>query len=324
MTHQQHDDPVSHVRELIEHTAQSPSERPRRSYPRLREDLVGHRAARSARRRIAKGYRLPEQPTRSHDYGVPIPAHAPWREAPTFILDEHTHLPEPEVWIAIASLVAGCGVAGSLVPLLGAPVVAFIAIMALIAAVLLGLRLGLITKARLALMAATGYHWSHDAIEYLPWIGTDRREPIEPAPEDGAILTVAEDICGQITADAKYLDGYQGIIDVDQELHEIAWSVADLTMLARPGDNEGTTARAERLHQRERTRESLVARLAALHEYSCALRNLRAAYAELQPTSAHVTAALSSEVLNRQAAEHIAQIAATLTGAPASAGRSVP
>ncbi|CPV66357.1 hypothetical protein [Mycobacteroides abscessus] len=324
MTDQQHDDPVSHVRELIKHTAQRQSERPRRSYPRLREDLVGHRAAASARRRIAKGYRLPEQPARSHDYGVPIPAHAPWREAPTLAFDEHTHLPEPDVWIAIASIVAGCGAAARLVPLLASPVVAFIAIMALITAGLLCLRLGLITKARLALMAATGYHWSHDAIEYLPWIDTDRREPIEPSPEDEAILTVAEDICGQITADTAHLDGYQGILDVDQELHEIAWSVADLTMLARPGDNEGSTAQTERLHQRERTRESLVARLAALHEYSCALHKLRLAYAELQPTSAHVTAALSSEVLNRQAAEHIAQIAATLAGAPASAGRSVP
>lgn len=324
MTHQQHDDPVSHVRELIKHTAQRQSERPRRSYPRLREDVVGHRAAASARRRIAKGYRLPEQPARSHCYGVPIPVHAPWRDEPTLVFDANTYLPEPDFWIAIATIVAGCGAAASLLSPLASPVVAFIAIVALITAVLLGLRLGLITKARFALMAATGYHWSHDAIEYLPWIGTDRRETIEPSPEDEAILTVAEDICGQITADTAHLDGYQDILDVNQELHEIAWSVADLTMLARPGDNEGPTAQAERLHQRERTRESLVARLAALHEYSCALHKLRLAYAELQPASAHITAALSSEVLNRQAAEHIAQIAATLAGAPASAGRSVP
>lgn len=271
-----------------------------------------------------RGYRLPEVPPDTEWLGTPRPVHAPWRKQTTLILNEHTFLPAPDFWIALGYIVIGCAGMGQV----GAATKSATALMVTAAGIagtlLVALSLGLITKARLALMAAAGYQWSHEAIEYLPWIGTDRREPIQPAPADEAILTVAEDICGQITADTAHLDGYQGILDVDQELHEIAWSVADLTMLARPGDNEGPTAQTERLHQRERTRESLIARLAALHEYSCALHKLRLAYAELQPTSAHVTAALSSEVLNRQAAEHIAQIAATLAGAPASAGRSVP
>lgn len=178
------------------------------------------------------------------------------------------------------------------------------------------LYLGGITAARQAIKRAAGVRWRRNAVEYVPWV---ERSAGHSAGPDLAIIAVAEAICAAIKAYADTGTDRQPALDVDQELHEIAWSVADLLQLRRSDAEENPHARAEHTNLLDECRTAVLSRVVALYDYHLGLQRTRRDLEELQarrcantsPTVDVATAA-ADEFLNQQAAAHIAYLTENL------------
>jgi hypothetical protein len=179
------------------------------------------------------------------------------------------------------------------------------------------LYLGGITAARQAIKRAAEFRWRRNAVEYVPWV---QRSDGYSAGPDLAIIAVAEAICAGIESYADTMTDWQPALDVDRELHEIAWSVAGLLQLRHPDAEENPEetplARAERAKLLDECRTAVVSRVVALYDYHLALQRTRRDAEELlqarrranTPTTADVATAAADEFLNRQAATRIAYL----------------
>ena len=174
------------------------------------------------------------------------------------------------------------------------------------------LYLGGITAARQAIKRAAGVRWRRDAVEYVPWV---ERSAGHSAGPDLAIIAVAEAICAGIKAYADTGTDRKPALDVDHELHEIAWSVAGLLQLRHSDGEENPHARAERTKLLDECRTAVLSRVVALYDYHLALQRTRQDTEELQArqrantsTTADVATAAAGAFLNRQAAARIAYL----------------
>jgi hypothetical protein len=310
------------VADLVDAVAERPFQAAR-GYPKINENRLGPRAATALQRRIAKGYRLPEKPqpaTVAAQPGsarrlrrVPVSDHAPWKKDISFMhlrpfgrsvpLTDVTTLATVMVAAAVLIRVIGAGWAVSNAA----------NIYMLLCFCGYGmLYLGGITATRRAIKRAAGYRWSRDAVEYVPWAEGSARYSAGP---DLAIIAVAEAICVDIASDADTITDWRPAVDVDHELHEIAWSVAGLLQLRRPDAAETPHARAERATLIDECRTAVLSRVVALYDYRLALARTRQDTAELQArrhaktsTTADVAKAAANEFLNRQAVTRIARL----------------
>jgi hypothetical protein len=289
-------------------------------YPKVDENRLGPRAARALQRRVAKGYRLPEKPQSATVAARPgsarglrrvrVSDHAPWKKDMSFL---HLRpfgrlMPIADVTTLAVLMVAGA----ALIRVIGAGWAVSTAANLYMLLCFCGygvLYFGGITAARRAIKRAAGYRWSTDAVEYVPWAEGSGRYSAGP---DLAIMAVAEAICVDIASDANTND-WRPAVDVDHELHEIAWSVAGLLQLRRPDAAETPHARAERSKLLDEYRTAVLSRVVALYDYRLAVARTRRDADELQSqrraktsTTADVANAAAGEFLNRQAATRIA------------------
>lgn len=292
-------------------------------YPKVHGNRLGPLAARALQRRVAKGYRLPGKPqpatvgVRSGPgrqlQSVRVPDHAPWKKDVSFLrlrpfgrlvpLADVTSLAVVMVVAAVLIRVVGAGWAVS---------TAANTYMLLFFSGYVLLHSGGITAARRAIKRVAGYRWSSDAVEYVPWVEDSPRYCAGP---DLAIMAVAEAICADIASDADTITDWRPAVDVDYELHEIAWSIAGLLQLRQPDTVEAPYARAERNKLLDECRTGVLSRVVALYDYRLALARTRRDAAELQArrraktwTTADVATAAANEFLNRQAATRIAYL----------------
>jgi hypothetical protein len=124
-----------------------------------------------------------------------------------------------------------------------------------------------------------------------------------------------EAICAAIKAHADTATDRQPALDVDHELHEIAWSVAGLLQLRHSDTEENPDARAEHTDLLDQCRTAVLERVVALYDYHLALQRTRRDVEGLQarrcantPTTVDVATAAADEFLNRQAAARIAYL----------------
>ena len=178
------------------------------------------------------------------------------------------------------------------------------------------LYLGGVTAARQAIERAAGVRWRRNAVEYVPWV---ERSTGHSAGPDLAIIAVAEAICAAIKAYADTGTNRQPALDVDHELHEIAWSVAGLLQLRHSDAEENPHARAERTNLLDECRTAVLSRVVSLYDYHLALQRIRRDVEELQArrcanasTTVDVATAAADEFLNRQAAARIAYLTENL------------
>jgi hypothetical protein len=296
-------------------------------YPKVHENRLGPRAARALQRRAAKGYRLSAKPKPATAGARPHPGrelrrvhvsdHAPWKKEVHYLrLRPFQRLvPLADVATLAVLMVA----ATALIRVIGAHWTMSTATNMYMLLCFCGyavLYLGGITAARQAIKRAAGVRWRRDAVEYVPWV---ERSAGHSAGPDLAIIAVAEAICAGIKADADTGTDRQPALDVDHELHEIAWSVAGLLQLRHSDAEENPHARAERTNLLDECRTAVLSRVVALYDYHLALQRTRQDTEELQArqrantsTTADVATAAADEFLNRQAAARIAYLTENL------------
>jgi len=296
-------------------------------YPKDPQSGLGPRAARALQRRLAKGYRLGAKPKPATAAARPNPGrelrrvrvsdHAPWRKEVHYL---RLRPFERRVPVAdVATLAVVMVAATALIRVIGAHWTLSAAMNTYMLLCFSGyavLYLGGITAARQTIKRVAGLRRRRNAVEYVPWIG---RSAGHSAGPDLAIIAVAEAICAGIESYADTVTDWQPALDVDRELHEIAWSVAGLVQLRHCDAEENPHARAERTKLLDECRTAVLSRVVALYDYHLALQRTRRDADELQarqsanasPT-ADVATAAEHEYLNRQAAERIAYLAENL------------
>nr|WP_156770754.1 hypothetical protein [Mycobacterium gordonae] len=292
-------------------------------YPKVHGNRLGPLAARALQRRVAKGYRLPEKPqpptvgvrpgSAQQLRRVRVCDHAPWKKDTSFLRLRPFGRSVPLSDVTTLAVVMTA--AAALIRVIGARWAVASAANTYMLFCFCGyvvLYLGGITAARRAIKRAAGYRWSADAVEYVPWV--ERSAGYLAGPEL-AIMAVAEAICADIASEADTITDWRPAVDVDHELHEIAWSVAGLLQLRRPDAAETPHAQAERSTLFDECRTALLSRIVALYDYRLALARTRRDAAELQArrraktsTTADVAKAAANEFLNRQAAMLIAYL----------------
>jgi hypothetical protein len=313
------------VRDLVDAMAQRPFQIAD-GYPKVHENRLAPRAARALQRRVTKGYRLSAKPQPSTAGARPSPGrelrrvqvsdHAPWKKDVYFL-----RLRPFERLVPLAdvtTLAVGMVAATALIRAIGARWTMSTATNIYLLSCFCGyavLYLGGITAARQAIKRAAGFQWRRNAVEYVPWI---ERSAGYSAGPDLAIIAVAEAICAGIESYADTMTDWRPALDVDRELHEIAWSVAGLLQLRHPDAEENPEetphARAERAKLLDECHTAVLSRVVALYDYHLALQRRRRDAEELQarrranPTTADVATAAADEFLNRQAATRIAYL----------------
>jgi hypothetical protein len=308
-----------HVLDLVDAMAERPFQIAD-GYPKVHENRLGPRAARALQRRVAKGYRLSAKPMPATAGAWPNPGrelrrvqisdHAPWKKEVHYLrLRPFERLvPLADVATLAVLMVA----ATALIRVIGAQWTMSTATNMYMLLCFCGytvLYLGGITAARQAIKRAAGFRWCRNAVEYVPWV---ERSAGHSAGQDLAIIAVAEAICAGIEAYADTVTDWQPALDVDHELHEVAWSVAGLLQLRQPDTEENPHARAERSKLLDECRTAVLSRVVALHDYHLALQRTRRDAEELQAqrrvktsTTADVATAAADEFRNRQAAARI-------------------
>jgi hypothetical protein len=292
-------------------------------YPKVHENRLGPRAARALQRRVAKGYRLSAKPKPSTAGARPnpgrelrrvqVPDHAPWKKEVHFLRLRPFGRLVPLADVATLAVVMVAATA--LIRVIGAHWTMSTATNMYMLLCFCGyavLYLGGITAARQAIKRAAGIRWRRNAVEYVPWVDRAARRSAGP---DLAIIAVAEAICAGIEAYADTVTDRQPALDVDHELHEIAWSVAGLLQLRHSDAEENPRARAERTNLLDECRTAVLSRVVALYDYYLALQRTRRDAEELQArrcantsTTADVAPAAAGAFLNRQAAARIAYL----------------
>jgi len=290
-------------------------------YPKVHQNRLGDRAPWALQRRVATGYLVSAKPKPSTARPGPGRAlrrvrasdHAPWKKEVYFLrLRPFERLvPRADVTTLAVVMVA----ATALIRVIGARWTMSTATNMYMLLCFCGytvLYLGGITAVRQAIQRAAGFRWRRNAIEYVPWI--ERSDGYSAGP-DLAIIAVAEAVCAGIESYADTVADWQPALDVDHELHEIAWSVAGLLQLRHPDAEENPQARTERTKLLDECRAAVLSRVVALYDYHLALQRTQRDAEELQarrhantPTTADVATAAADEFLNRQAARRIAYL----------------
>ena len=294
-------------------------------YPKVHDDRLGPRAARALQRRVAKGYRLPEKPQPSMVGARPnrelrrvqVSDRAPWKKEVHFLRLRPFERLVPLADVATLAVVMVAATA--LIRVIGAHWTMSTATNMYMLLCFCGyavLYLGGVTAARQAIERAAGVRWRRNAVEYVPWV---ERSTGHSAGPDLAIIAVAEAICAAIKAYADTGTNRQPALDVDHELHEIAWSVAGLLQLRHSDAEENPHARAERTNLLDECRTAVLSRVVSLYDYHLALQRIRRDVEELQArrcanasTTVDVATAAADEFLNRQAAARIAYLTENL------------
>lgn len=103
-------------------------------------------------------------------------------------------------------------------------------------------------------------------IEYVPWVRNTRMYPTGVIGDTPcAIIVAAESICAEIRAVYRDLElPLSGQLDLDAELHEIAWAVAHILDLSTEDESHGPIANEERRAAAAEVREALIDHVAAL------------------------------------------------------------
>jgi hypothetical protein len=292
-------------------------------YPKVHENRLGPRAARALQRRVPTGYRVNAKPKPSTAGTRPSPGRelrrvrvsdpAPWKKEVYFLRLRPFERLVPLVDVATLAVVMVASTV--LIRVIGAQWTMSTATNMYMLLCFCGyavLYLGGITAVRQAIKRAAGFRRRRNAVEYVPWI--ERSDGYSAGP-DLAIIAVAEAICAGIESYADTMIDWRPALDVDHELHEIAWSVAGLLQLRHPDAEENPHARAERTKLLDECRTAVLARVVALYDYHLALQRTRRDAEELQarrrantPTTADVATAAADEFLNRQAATRIAYL----------------
>jgi hypothetical protein len=294
-------------------------------YPKVHENRLGPRAARALQRRVAKGYRLSAKPEPATAGARPnrelrrvqLSDRAPWKKEVHFLRLRPFERLVPLADVATLAVVMVTATA--LIRVIGAHWTMSTATNVYMLLCFCGyavLYLGGITAARQAIKRAAGVRWRRNAVEYVPWV---ERSTGHSAGPDLAIIAVAEAICAAIKAYADTGTDRQPALDVDDELHEIAWSVAGLLQLRHSDAEENPHARAERTDLLDECRTAVLSRVVALYDYHLALQRTRRDVEELQArrcantsTTVDVATAAADEFVNRQAAARIAYLTENL------------
>jgi hypothetical protein len=294
-------------------------------YPKVHENRLGPRAARALQRRVAKGYRLSAKPEpvtagarpNRELRRVQVSDRAPWKKEVHFLRLRPFERLVPLADVATLAVVMVAATA--LIRVIGAHWTMSTATNVYMLLCFCGyavLYLGGITAARQAIKRAAGVRWRRNAVEYVPWV---ERSTGHSAGPDLAIIAVAEAICAAIKAYADTGTDRQPALDVDDELHEIAWSVAGLLQLRHSDAEENPHARAERTDLLDECRTAVLSRVVALYDYHLALQRTRRDVEELQArrcantsTTVDVATAAADEFVNRQAAARIAYLTENL------------
>lgn len=296
-------------------------------YPKVHENLLGPRAAWALQRRVAKGHRLSAEPNPPTAGARPnrgrelrrlrVSDHAPWKKEVHFLRLRPFERLVPLADVATLAVVLLA--AATLIRVIGAHWTLSTATNVYMLLCFCGyavLYLGGITAARQATKRATGFRWRKNAVEYVPWVECSGGHAAGP---DLAIIAVAEAICAGIESYPDIGTDRQPAIDVDHELHEIAWSIAGLLQLRDSDAEENPHARAERTKLLDECRTAVLSRVIALYDYYLALQRTRRDAEELQarrrannPTTVDVATAAADEFVNRQAAARIAYLTENL------------
>ncbi|MFN6548737.1 hypothetical protein [Mycolicibacterium nivoides] len=103
-------------------------------------------------------------------------------------------------------------------------------------------------------------------IEYVPWVRNTRMYPTGVIGDTPcAIIVAAESICVEIREVYRDLElPLSGQLDLDAELHEIAWAVAHILDLSTEDESHGPIANEERRAAAAEVREALIDHVAAL------------------------------------------------------------
>jgi hypothetical protein len=321
---------MSSLREVLD-LVDAVAERPFQltgSYPRVHTNRLGPLATRALQRRIAKGYRLPEKlpPSRvdvrpdssRQSRRVRISDHAPWKKDAMLLRLRPFGRLVP--FVDVTTMALFMAAAAALIRVIGAHWAVSSAVYTYMLTCFCGyavLYFGGVTTARQTIKRAAGYRWNRDAVEYVPWADGSAR--CSAAGPDLAIISVAEAICADIRSYSGTMNDWQPTLDVDHEVHEIAWSVAGLMQLRQPGAQETPEARGERTKLLDECRTAVLSRVVALYNYRLALQRSRLDAEELrarrQATTsrpADVAMAAACEFLNRQAAARIAYLTVDL------------
>ncbi|ORA60917.1 hypothetical protein [Mycobacteroides franklinii] len=292
---------------------------PPHGYPRLNEAKLGRFSLGKARRALACGF-VARQPQLQL---------VPMRHAPAGPVSLH------ELAVVAAAALGVCVVSAIVHSQAG-----FVAGVAVLFAGFFVLQTGIHRPVVRTVLNATGFRYDLGAIEYVPWVyglpvaaasgrtfaaalplPTPARRPNGAVGPDCAIVVVAEQICAELRQDQQYARDVGLVlgktpVDTKEQMHQIAWAVADLIAhrqrvqaIAGEGDRDWINAVTEE-------RQALIERVAALElrrqEMTEALEVMAEAAAELSdsapaaPVVPDLSDLYANSLVHRQAANVIA------------------
>ncbi len=307
------------IRERIEAASLGRWPAPPHGYPRLNEVKLGRFSLGNARRALADG-RIAPQPQRQ----TVLMRHTP--PGPIYLRELAAVF---VVMIGICAVAAAAGSGWGYVVGIAAGAGGFLV-----------LQTGIHRPVVRAVLNATGFRYDLGAVEYVPWaygvpaatasgrtcaadlpLPTPARRPTGAVGPDCAIVVVAEQICAELRQDQQYardvgLELGRTPVDTKEQMHQIAWAVADLIAhrqrvqaIADSGDTDWLDAVAEE-------RQALIARVAALElrrqEVSEALEVMAETVAELSESAPapsvvpDLSDVYANSLVHRQAANVIA------------------
>lgn len=305
--------------ERIEAAATARWPAPPHGYPRINEAKLGRFSVGKVRRKLADGQIAPQP----HLQLMPI-RHTP--RGPVSL---------PELSVVAIIAMAVCGAAA----IVGSPG-GFVGGVAVLFGGFMFLQTGWHRPVVRAVLNALGFRYDLGAIEYVPWVYR-LPAPAEPRPKlvanlplptpvrrpngavgpDCAIVVVAEEILSELRQDQQYARDAglvlgKAPINTKEQMHEIAWAVADLIAhrtqveaIAQAGDTDWIAAVTEE-------RQALIERVEALEmrrqEVAEALQVVTSTADELYeitpvaPVVPDLSGVYANSLVHRQAANVIA------------------
>lgn len=310
---------ITAISERIEAASLGRWPAPPHGYPRLNEAKLGRFSLGNARRALADGCIAP-QPQRQ----TVLMRHTP--PGPIYLRELAAVF---VIMIGICAVAAAAGSGWGYVVGIAAGAGGFLV-----------LQTGIHRPVVRAVLDATGFRYDLGAIEYVPWVyrlpvaapsgrtfaadlplPTPARRPNGAVGPDCAIVVVAEQICAELRQDQQYARDIGLVlgktpVDTKEQMHQIAWAVADLIAhrqrvqaIAGEGDRDWINAVTEE-------RQALIERVAALElrrqEMAEALEVMAQAAAELSdsapvaPVVPDLSDVYANSLVHRQAANVIA------------------
>ncbi|SHS17543.1 Uncharacterised protein [Mycobacteroides abscessus subsp. abscessus] len=310
---------VEAIGERIEAASRGRWPAPPHGYPRLNEAKLGRFSVSKARRALADGL-IGRQPQLQL---VPM-----------------RHAPAGPVFLRELAPIAAVALGVCIVSAIMHSQAGFVAGGAVLFAGFFVLQTGIHRPVVRAVLNATGFRYDLGAIEYVPWVyglpvsdapgrtfvanlplPAPARRPNGAVGPDCAIVVVAEQILSELRQDQQYARDVGLVlgktpVDTKEQMHQIAWAVADLMahrqrVQAIAGDDDGDWINAV-----AEERQALIERVAALEvrrqEVAQALEVMAQAAAELNesapvaPVVPDLSDVYANSLLHRQAANVIA------------------